>query len=90
MIEQVIYEDFANGIIIQAAKDYRKILRQLHKTPSGREHQAKRNELNAERRSIERFFRSKWYRRLTTVDGGMILSRLQNEFKEKECDRSAF
>lgn len=67
----VIYEDFANGIIIQAANDYRKVLKILAVNP-----------LDAysiiEKASIERFFRSQWYSMLTKADGEMILRRLQN------------
>lgn len=66
------YEKLANGIVIQAAKDYRTALRKLKRNP--------RNQLaKAEADSIERFFRSDWYKCLTEVDGEMVLRKLREE-----------
>ena len=66
------YEKLANGIVIQAAKDYRTALRKLKRNP--------RNQLaKAEADSIERFFRSDWYKCLTEVDGEMALRKLREE-----------
>ena len=66
------YEKLANGIVIQAAKDYRTALRKLKRNP--------RNQLaKAEADSIERFFRSDWYKSLTEVDGEMVLQKLREE-----------
>ncbi len=66
------YEKLANAIIIQAAKDYRTALRKLRRNP--RNHLAK-----AEADSVERFFRSDWYKCLTSVDGEMVLRKLREE-----------
>ena len=68
------YEKLANAIIIQAAKDYRAALRKLRRNP--RNHPAQ-----AETDSIERFFRSGWYKCLTDVDGEMVLRKLREEDK---------
>lgn len=68
------YEKLANAIIIQAAKDYRATLRKLRRNP--RNHLAQ-----AETDSIERFFRSGWYKCLTDVDGEMVLRKLREEDK---------
>lgn len=66
------YEKLANGIVIQAAKDYRTALRKLKRNP--------RNQLaKAGADSIERFFRSDWYKCLTEVDGEMVLRKLREE-----------
>lgn len=68
----VPYEKLANGIVIQAAKDYRTALRKLKRNP--------RNQLaKVEADSIERFFRSDWYKCLTEVDGEMVLRKLREE-----------
>ena len=66
------YEKLANAIVIQAAKDYRTALRKLKRNP--------RNQLaKAAADSIERFFRSDWYKCLTEVDGEMVLRKLREE-----------
>lgn len=66
------YEKLVNAIVIQAAKDYRTALRKLKRNP--------RNQLaKAEADSIERFFRSDWYKSLTEVDGEMVLQKLREE-----------
>lgn len=66
------YENLANAIIIQAAKDYRTAQRKLKRNP--------RNHLTqAEADSIERFFRSDWYKCLTNVDGEMLIRKLKEE-----------
>lgn len=66
------YEKLANAIIVQAAKDYRAAARKLKRNP--RNHLAK-----AEADSIERFFRSGWYKCLTEVDGKMLIRKLKEE-----------
>lgn len=64
------YENLANAIVIQAAKDYRKALRKYKRQP---ENKAVKSEI----REIERFFRSNWYRTLTVLDGEMLIKRLR-------------
>ena len=69
------YGELANAIIIHAAKDYRSALRRLRKRRDNRE------ALRAAR-ALERFFRSGWYRRLTELDGNVLMNRLREEAAE--------
>ena len=66
------YENLANAIILQAAKDYRKVLRTLSLYPHNRSAQY-------ECRSIEQFFRSGWFRVLTRLDPELLISKLRAE-----------
>ena len=66
------YENLANAIIIQAAKDYRAASKALKK-PSGGMAALKTV------RECERFFRSDWFRSLTSVDGRAVLEQLRKE-----------
>lgn len=66
------YENFANAIILQAVKDYRRALKLLSKNPHNRSAMAAVNEM-------ERFFRSDWYETLTSVDGEMLIRKLREE-----------
>ena len=70
------YEQLANAIILQAVKDYRDALKKLKKRP--RYDPAK--DMVSE---VERFFRSDWYRELTSVDGEILIKKLQAEVSEK-------
>ena len=66
------YENLANAIIIQAAKDYREVLRQLLYEPD--------NELAAmKKKKIEQFFQSEFYCALTSIDGRTLIERLNEE-----------
>lgn len=109
------YEALANGIITQAANDYRKAKKYLAKHPltealkrvvaaQREERKKRREELKAlglpkerEKKSkeerlyesiisnksmvydTEKFFRSEWFSQLTSIDGEMLLRRLENE-----------
>lgn len=66
------YENLANAIILQAAKDYRIALKSLKANPWNRTAMADKDE-------IERFFRSGWLSVLTSVDGEMLIRSLQME-----------
>lgn len=66
------YEDLANAIILQAAKDYRAARCKLKKNPNNHTAQTEID-------SVERFFRSKWYRCLTEIDGEMLIKKLKEE-----------
>ncbi len=66
------YENLANAIVLQAAKDYRRALKPLIKNPHSLSAMAVVNE-------IERFFRSEWYETLTLVDGEMLMRKLREE-----------
>ena len=69
------YENLANGIVLRAVEDYRDALRDLKVNP---------NYPLALRTvsDVERFFRSGWFSVLTSVDGLVLLEKLQ-----KECDK---
>jgi len=63
------YENFANAIILQAVKDYRMALKCLKSNPKNRTARADKDE-------IDRFFRSQWFKVLTSVDGEMLIRSL--------------
>ncbi|PPK44983.1 MULTISPECIES: hypothetical protein [Clostridium] len=64
--------NLANAIILQAVKDYRSALKALKKYPYSVEG-------NKVKSNVERFFRSKWYSELTTIDGNMLIKELRDE-----------
>ena len=66
------YENLANAIILQAVRDYRTALKCLKLNPNNRKALSDKEE-------IERFFRSKWYSTLTSVDGEMLIRSLSEE-----------
>ena len=66
------YEDLANAIILTAVADYRKVLRSLKRKPRNKAQQA-------EKESLEQFFRGSWYKTLTSVDGEYLIKKLQEE-----------
>lgn len=66
------YTNLANAVILQAAKDYRRALRRLKKTPWDKE--AKRRKWEC-----ERFFLSDWFKILTSLYGDVLLDDLYRE-----------
>ena len=62
-------EALANGIIVQACKDYRTALKRDNRQSIA---------------EIERFFRSEWYKMLTSIDGEYLIAKLRKEQKENE------
>ena len=75
--ERFCREELANGIIIQAAQDWRAamaILRENPEDPEARETV----------RETESFFLSEYYATLTKVDGAWLLGRLKDEFPSVE------
>ena len=66
------YENLAQAIILLAVSDYRVARRRLRKNPQ-------HGGAAAECRSIEQFFRSRLFGNLTTLDGEILLERLQRE-----------
>lgn len=70
------YENLANSIVLLAVKDYRDALKKLKKWPRNEAAQIMKSE-------VERFFRSAWYRELTSVDGEYLISKLQAEVEDK-------
>lgn len=69
------YENLANSIVLLAVKDYRDALKKLKKWPRNESAKIMKDE-------VERFFRSEWYRELTSVDGEYLISKLQAEVEE--------
>ena len=69
------YEKLANAIILQAVKDYRDALKTLWRNPN-------KVSATAVKSEVERFFRSSWYTVLTSVDGEMLIRKLQEEASE--------
>lgn len=61
------YQKLADAIVAVAADDYRTALRSNNRKL---------------RSSLEDFFRSGWYKILTTIDGELIMSQLQREMSE--------
>ena len=66
------YESLANNIVIQAAKDYRKSLKNLKKDPESFEAISMRDD-------CERFFRSMWYMAICRMDPERLISMLRKE-----------
>ena len=66
------YTRLAHAIVVLAAEDYRKALRDLSRNPDYKP------ALNT-KAECEQFFQSEWFRLLTPLDGPMIMKRLQEE-----------
>ena len=66
------YESLALKIVIQAAKDYRKALRDLRKDPDD-------FDANVNMDDCERFFRSVWCETIISVDPEILMKKLQKE-----------
>lgn len=75
MTEKETWENLANAVIIQAAKDYRIIARRLERFPAS---EKSRKEL----RELEDFFRSDWFKLLSSVNGPAILEQLRKEIRK--------
>ena len=66
------YGELANAIVVQAANDWRKAVKKLEEDPYSKP-------AGAMRKECERFFLSRWFTMLTSVDGKMILRKLKEE-----------
>ncbi len=66
------WTSLANAVILQAIDDYRAVCGKLKRRPD-------LQKSAAQKRSLERFFTSRWFRTLTTVDGQALLDRLREE-----------
>ncbi len=66
------YEELANAIILQAVRDYRDALKKLAK---GRKNTAAKDT----KQECERFFRSQHFSGLTSIDGEMLIEKLNEE-----------
>ena len=67
-----VFSNLANAILLQAVKDYRGALKKLKNYPYD-------FESNKVKLSVERFFRSKWYSELTNIDGKILIRKLRDE-----------
>ena len=65
-------ENLASAIVLCAVQDYRKTLHTLARFPD-------RREVNKEKSSILGFFRSGWYRTLTSIDPEFLIRKLDEE-----------
>ena len=70
--ERYCWEELANGIIIQAAQDWRAAMAILQEDPDD-------PEARETVRETESFFLSEYYATLTKVDGAWLLRRLREE-----------
>lgn len=65
-------ENLRNAIIIQAVNDLKRAYRNLKRNPDS-------VQLKDAAEYEERFFSSKWYKTLTTIDGDMIVAHVREE-----------
>ena len=72
------YEEIANAIVIQACNDYKNAYRR-HLRRSGIV-----DKPDYELVALENFFRSDWYKILTSVDGEYLMERLRKEVIEEQ------
>jgi len=73
MIDNV-FQNLANAIIIQAAKDYRIVIRMLAKNPQ-------HSRAMEEKKELEDFFLSEWFKTLSGVNGEILLKKLEQEVR---------
>lgn len=66
------YENLASAIVLQAVKDYRDVLKRLKKKPSNKA-------AMSDAMKCEHFFRSGWYKTLTSIDGEYLITKLREE-----------
>lgn len=66
------YEGLRDAIILSAVKDYRKALKKLKKNPDN-------DAAWGAAIGCELFFKSKWFSRLTPVDGVWLMEKLKKE-----------
>ena len=66
------WQDLADAIIVQAASDYRRTMKNLRENSHN-------TRLLSDRQSLEAFFQSGWFQRLTSLDGRQLLTDLQKE-----------
>ena len=66
------FEDFANAIVVQAARDYREAAKILKRNP-------RNSAAEYTKMEVERFFFSSWYKVLTNLDPEFLLEKLKEE-----------
>ena len=74
------YEELANAVILLAVKDWRMAATTLKRKPGHFEALQRKNE-------CEHFFRSRWFGRLTRLDGAMLLEELRKEMENRGRER---
>lgn len=68
------YQELANAIVLEAVNEYREAKKKLRKRSTNKE-----AKLAIE--DCEKFFRSGWFSILTSLDGEVLLTKLQEEDK---------
>ena len=66
------YQALANAIVELAVKDYKKALKRHYRFQNNEDYVA-------EVKSLERFFRSGWFERLTDLNGEVLIRKLNEE-----------
>ena len=74
------YQDLANAIILQAVKDYKKVLRRLARN-------SRNQDAQREKKHLERFFFSQWYGVLTDLDPKLLISGVMKRMNIEEEER---
>ena len=69
------WADLANAVILQAVQDYREVCLTLKRRPD-------RRKLLNRKQSLERFFLSGWFKKLSALDGKTLLESLKKECSE--------
>ena len=71
------YENLANGVVLKAVRDYQHMLINLHFNPNDRKSMRKLED-------CEIFFRSEWYKFLTTIDCDNIMEMAKKQVIEHD------
>lgn len=74
------YQELASAIVLQAVKDYKSALFLLEDKPKDRA-------ALHDKKSLERFFQSKWYATLTEIDPNRLMSEVQRQVKVEAVER---
>ena len=74
------WHDLANAVILRAIEDYRKSCLILKKYPHLKD-------AVREKRALERFFTSRWFRTLSETDGKELLNHLRKEVEFDDTGR---
>lgn len=74
------YENLANAIILQAVKDYKRVLHRLGANPRNRD-------AMREKERLERFFHSPWYEALTDLDADRLIEGVQERVLQEAAKR---
>ena len=75
------YRNLATAIILQAANDYRLVLRGIP---------LKDQKLANTKKKLLKFFNSAWYRVLSPLDSKVLLQKLEDEYKAEVKNNEVF